>query len=303
MASNDGNIEKSSLSHVNTEGEEANVNKTSSIENTDNDLDALLDDALEDFSKPQAKPKTEQAKANPQQMNNPDGDVLFENLIGDDSLLEMTSGLNNVLEQMANADPTMMAEFQKFQESAMPSEGTGEAAFGIDENIAKTMEELTKNLQGLETGDNISMEEMMRQAQQELGNTSDQTPPTADSFMGMMQGMMDNLLSKEMLYPSLKEIDDKYPSWLTENKEKISSEEFTKYNDQQKIVHKLCLLFENEKETDAEDLKKQRSAKVVDLMQKMQRYGHPPADMMATIVGDEEGGTQAGPPMPECSIM
>lgn len=60
-----------------------------------------------------------------------------------------------------------------------------------------------------------------------------------------------------------------YPSWLTENKEKISSIEFTKYNDQQKIVHKLCLLFENEKETDAEDLKKQRSAKVVDLMQKV----------------------------------
>lgn len=30
-----------------------------------------------------------------------------------------------------------------------------------------------------------------------------------DAFMGMMQGMMENLLSKEMLYPSLKEIRDK----------------------------------------------------------------------------------------------
>lgn len=40
-------------------------------------------------------------------------------------------------------------------------------------------------------------------------------------FVPFMQGMMQSLLSKEVLYPSLKELSDKYPAWLSENKGKI----------------------------------------------------------------------------------
>jgi len=37
----------------------------------------------------------------------------------------------------------------------------------------------------------------------------DDSFPDGDAFMSMMQGMMENLLSKDLLYPSLKEIRDK----------------------------------------------------------------------------------------------
>lgn len=40
-----------------------------------------------------------------------------------------------------------------------------------------------------------------------------------------MQGMMQSLLSKEVLYPSLKDILEKFPEWLRENESKITAEE------------------------------------------------------------------------------
>lgn len=49
--------------------------------------------------------------------------------------------------------------------------------------------------------------EQMMKEMQNMG--ADGTVNDGDAFMGMMQGMMENLLSKELLYPSLKEIREK----------------------------------------------------------------------------------------------
>lgn len=43
--------------------------------------------------------------------------------------------------------------------------------------------------------------------------------------MPFVQGMMQSLLSAEVLLPSLKELQDKYPTWLEENKDKISDDD------------------------------------------------------------------------------
>lgn len=50
-------------------------------------------------------------------------------------------------------------------------------------------------------------------------------------FLPFMQGMMQSLLSKEVLYPSLKELVDKYPAWLQENKGKVEPSEYTRLVD------------------------------------------------------------------------
>lgn len=41
-------------------------------------------------------------------------------------------------------------------------------------------------------------------------------------FLPVMQGMMQSLLSAEILLPSLKELLEKYPTWLSENSGNIS---------------------------------------------------------------------------------
>jgi len=55
----------------------------------------------------------------------------------------------------------------------------------------------------------LSEDELVKTLQQSLG--LDETPdgPDGDGFMPLMQNMMSSLLSKDILYPSLKDLADK----------------------------------------------------------------------------------------------
>jgi peroxin-19 len=121
-----------------------------------------------------------------------------------------------------------------------------------------------------------------------------------------MQGMMQSLLSAEVLLPSLKELSSKYPSYLAENSSKISAEEKERYENQLKLMQEVCGELEKEKAEDSAEVKKARFNLVLDRMQKMQELGQPPTE----IIG--EGADQPAIPNlngiegmnnEQCSIM
>ena len=117
--------------------------------------------------------------------------------------------------------------------------------------------------------------------------------PGADSFdnlLPMMEGMMQSLLSKELLYTPMKDIAEKFPDWLADNRNKISEEEFIKYNKQFELTKKICILYEEEKDSDTSEKKKKRFDKVMALMQEMQNLGHPPKE----LVGESPSPTDPG---------
>lgn len=58
-------------------------------------------------------------------------------------------------------------------------------------------------------------------------------------ILPFMQGMMQSLLSKDVLYPSLKEIVDRYPSWLEEKKSTLPSESYERYSKQLELMQKV----------------------------------------------------------------
>ena len=82
-----------------------------------------------------------------------------------------------------------------------------------------------------------------------------------DSLLPMMEGMMQSLLSKELLYPAMKDIADKFPDWLADNRNKVTDEEFVKYNKQFALSKKICFLYEEEKDEESSDIKKKRFEK------------------------------------------
>jgi len=47
-------------------------------------------------------------------------------------------------------------------------------------------------------------------------------------LLPMMERMMQSLLSKDLLYPAIKDIVEKYPEWLADNRGKLPKEEFDK---------------------------------------------------------------------------
>ncbi|XP_066931743.1 peroxisomal biogenesis factor 19-like [Clytia hemisphaerica] len=280
----------------------------------DDELDALLDDALSDFVKPPPKPKKVEKKTEQHDQGSDLG-----NFLDDDALLKMSEGWNEVLQQMSSEDPGLMEEFDSFQKQfpmggAMGGfPGTAPEGANFDEHMKNALKDLTNNfndlnMEGQDFGADFGgdFSEMMKEMQASMetqqgqgGAEGDTIFPEGDAFMGMMQGMMENLLTKDLLYPSLSEIKERYPSWLSENKEKLTPEDYLKYKSQNDIVVQLCDLFEQEADTDTEQTKKERTSKVVELMQKMQVFGQPPADMMAGISDSNQI-----PPMPQqCSVM
>ena len=127
-----------------------------------------------------------------------------------------------------------------------------------------------------------------------------------NAFLPFMQGMMQSLLSAEVLLPSLKEIVSKYPAWLAENGSKISAEEKERYENQLKLMQEVCGELEKEKPDDNPEVKKERFNIVLDRMQKMQEMGQPPSDLVG------EGAENMIPTLPmdgalpsgeQCSIM
>lgn len=85
----------------------------------------------------------------------------------------------------------------------------------------------------------------------------------------MMQGMMQSLLSAEVLLPSLKELLEKYPSWLDENKDKISAEDKERYAKQQDLFKIICTELEKETPNDSSEVKNERFKIVLKNMQKV----------------------------------
>ena len=69
--------------------------------------------------------------------------------------------------------------------------------------------------------------------------------------------------------PSLKELLEKYPSWMAENGDKISASDKERYLKQQELFKVICAELEKEKPEDSADVKNERFKIVLKNMQKV----------------------------------
>jgi peroxin-19 len=57
-----------------------------------------------------------------------------------------------------------------------------------------------------------------------------------EDFSKMLLGMMEQLTNKEILYEPMKELHDKFPAWLAENRGKTPEADLKRYEEQQRLV-------------------------------------------------------------------
>ena len=50
-----------------------------------------------------------------------------------------------------------------------------------------------------------------------------------EDLLPMMETMMQSLLSKELLYPAIKDLAERYPDWLADNRASLEDKEFERY--------------------------------------------------------------------------
>jgi len=253
------------------------------------ELEQLLDSALEDFDN-LPKPKVSRKKAGKKHE-------------GSNALAPSEEDFLKIFESVGGqgGDVTgLQAELERLASLAGASPDNKADDGDIASSLAATIAQMTANTAQL--GKEPSEEELQSMFSS-LGIADGGVPGTAGlqdgltNLMPMMEGMMQSLLSKDLLYPAMKEMAEKYPDYLADNRGALSEEEYAAYNKQCELTRRICFKFEEEDaEKDTEAMKKERFEAVMGMMQEMQALGHPPKE----LTGERGEGPPAMPQ--ECSV-
>ncbi|EME26940.1 Peroxisome biogenesis protein 19-1 [Galdieria sulphuraria] len=99
---------------------------------------------------------------------------------------------------------------------------------------------------------------------------------TEDDLENIMQVIVKQLLSREILQEPMEQLYLRYCSWLDENGS--SSEDYERYVQQKQLVYQICEEYRGEGDTDT----------VLQLLQEMQSLGAPPPNVISQVEEDNE---------------
>ena len=215
--------------------------------------------------------------------------------------------LSDALEELKCND----VEADQLTTSKNPMENSSEVTGKVSiEETLKMMNEsllqanMTPNFQVPEEKE---LEQMFQEFASSFGSIDEEAGSIQDgagsnNFMPIMESMMKSILSKDLLYPPLKELCSKYPDWLADNRTILSEKDYEQYNNQYLIAKQIVQTFEIQ---EADGVNPTSSSKnqfdsIFELMQKMQTYGHPPKALIGDTP-DPFDPSNAG--MKECPIQ
>jgi len=286
----------------------ADESKTEEEEVPDPDEDDLddLDDMLDEFSAPKDSTQQEgSVKSGPgRPVTSPPEDQLnVEGLTDDDFVKQFEAGMADLMGELESS-PEMKTQFETMMKelgdaapegdktatsqpaatsSKAESSAPGEEAF--QETIRKTMERMqasSKQATDAAVADDSDdiLAELMKQMQSGgMGDGSE------EDFSKMLLGMMEQLTNKDILYEPMKELHDKFPSWMENNEAVISKDDRTRYKEQQTLVSEIVAKFEEKTYTDSNVEDREY---IVERMQKMQAAGSPPPDLVGDMATAQE---------------
>lgn len=240
--------------------------------------------ALEDFDKVATKPKDE-----PSTSSEKFDDPPMESMWNEEFIQQQSKMFENQMKEIFGAvegnDKDVSPEqlslgFKRIAEAAAMAIDPSSSAEvpQIDPAFSKSIADVLKGLS--EGQENLQQPFNADDISSMFGNINLSESGENNAFLPFMQGMMQSLLSAEVLLPSLKEIVSKYPAWLEENGSKVPAEDKERYEKQLKLMREVCGELEKEKADDSADVKKDRFTIVLDRMQKMQELGQPPAELV-----------------------
>lgn len=93
----------------------------------------------------------------------------------------------------------------------------------------------------------------------------------------IVETMMQQLLSKDILHEPMKEIGERYPKWLKEHEASLSKEDYERYSHQYVLIKELNEVYDKDSGN---------FNKIFELMQKMQECGQPPNDIVQELAPD-----------------
>ena len=158
------------------------------------------------------------------------------------NLLKETQGANITSDQVQQSFQQMAAAAA----AAVSNSSEGQPDTDFTASITQALKGLTEGTENLQNP--FTDNDLMSMFGQMDGDQN--------AFVPFMQGMMQSLLSKDVLYPSLKDILNKYPAWMEANAGSLSADDRRRYEKQQELMSEVCSQLEKESEHDTAQEKK-----------------------------------------------
>ncbi|KAI1501811.1 Pex19 protein family-domain-containing protein [Biscogniauxia marginata] len=281
----------------------------------EDDLDDL-DDMLEEFSGvalDSKKPATASGPGRPSatisdptvQPNEsvpPEGQ---DNFSEEEFQKQLQAGMAELMSDLEKS-PDMQAQFENI------FKGLGAAAAGSGDDAAASASKSPEKMAS-DISQDASFQETIRRTMARMQESGDQATAAAaaggseddfiaemmkamkdipsgdgggeEDFSKMLMGMMEQLTNKEILYEPMKELNEKFPGWMTKNKDTLAKEDLNRYQEQQVLVAEMVAKFEESTYADSNAADREY---IVDRMQKMQAAGAPPNDLVGDMPSAKE---------------
>lgn len=187
-----------------------------------------------------------------------------------------------LLAEMAKATNPSFEKPATTAASKAPSTAPTTEKKSFQDTISQTMNRLNESKQELdksvlESADDDFLAKMMKDLESAMGSGGD----GGDFDMSkMINDMLEQMASKEILYEPMKEMYDKYPAWMKENSAKISAEEKARYQNQLQIITEVVTKFER---SDYSDNNPEHRKYITTRMEMMQNSGAPPSELMGSL--------------------
>ncbi|KZT71207.1 Pex19-domain-containing protein [Daedalea quercina L-15889] len=213
---------------------------------------------------------------------------------------QQTEALNAAWEKMFVESMNGALNMESQSAGASDSVGSGSGAppqqDSFEASIRKAMEKLKESESNLK-GAGGSVDDLMAQLGEGL---DDLDAGEADELQKVLENMMTEMMSKDILYEPLKELHDKFPSYLKEHDSTLSADDKKRYDAQYTCASKLVAVFDDPTYSDTDP---EKGTQVIKLMTEMQSHGSPPADIMAPLPPGLDVGADGLPKMPDGCII
>ncbi|KAJ3772949.1 Pex19 protein family-domain-containing protein [Lentinula raphanica] len=193
---------------------------------------------------------------------------------------DFQSKIKKTMEKLKESETNMQVRSHRHSSLVIWSNGSQNASSSASSENPETLQGLLNSLKDLGLDD--------------LGASGEGEEDEAE-LASFLESMMGQLMSKDVLYDPLKELNDKFPAFLTNPPSNLSSDDKTRYEKQYDCVKRIIVIFDDPSYKEGGV----QSAKVVELMGELQSYGPPPE----SIVGSVPPELMGGPGNDQCVVL
>ena len=142
----------------------------------------------------------------------------------------------------------------------------------FQETIRKTMERMqASGDQATAAAKTEDPDDMLATMLKELQDGGLEGAGEDEGFSKMLLGMMEQLTNKEILYEPMKELNDKFPAWMSKHRSTTSPDDLRRYDEQQRLVGEIVEKFEQKNYSDSHSPDREF---IVERMQQVQVLAH-----------------------------